>query len=62
MELNPIVYQELGLPSAAVGSLVIAWTQQDLDALPHTIDANHAIGTHTRVLLPSEYRPIANSD
>ncbi|ETV70287.1 hypothetical protein, variant 1 [Aphanomyces astaci] len=55
MELNPAVYRELGLPSAAVGSLVIAWTAQDLAALPHTVAANHAIGdTQVKTLSAAE--------
>ncbi|RQM28654.1 hypothetical protein B5M09_006075 [Aphanomyces astaci] len=54
MELNPAVYRELGLPSAAVGSLVIAWTAQDLAALPHTVAANHAIDTQVKTLSAAE--------
>ncbi|KAF0690001.1 Aste57867_18591 [Aphanomyces stellatus] len=44
MEMNPRVYRELGLPSSPVGSLVVAWTHDEVAALPHTLAANHAIG------------------
>ncbi|RHY42652.1 hypothetical protein DYB34_006902 [Aphanomyces astaci] len=46
---------EVRLPSAAVGSLVIAWTAQDLATLPHTVAANHAIGdTQVKTLSAAE--------
>ncbi|KAG9403331.1 hypothetical protein AC1031_005976 [Aphanomyces cochlioides] len=54
MLLNPKVYRELGLPSAPVGSLVVAWTQEELAALPHIIEANHNIGDKEVRLLSKE--------
>jgi len=51
MQLNTKVYKELGLPTSPVGSLVVAWNEQELQALPDIVQANHILGKLGRCIL-----------